>query len=100
MVQVNYDSGNSASLSYDPRAELEADGKRIGSVHIKDRILGGGTTLLGTGNANFPALFEGLRAIDYGGPWVLQAARGKPGDEVHQARQNREFLAEYLMGWR
>ena len=86
MVQVNYDSGNSASLGHDPHAELEAYGNRIGSVHIKDRILGGGTTLLGTGNAKFPALFAGLRAIGYAGPWVLQAVRGKPGDEVNRLR--------------
>src|SRR5215813_7340075 len=41
--QVNYDSGNSASLGYRPRDEFDAYGDRIGSVHIKDRILGGGS---------------------------------------------------------
>jgi len=95
-VRVNYDSGNSASLGYDPRAELAAYGNRIGSVHIKDRVRGGGTVPLGTGNANFPALFDALRALGYRGPWVLQVARGTVGDELNWARANRAFLAKYL----
>lgn len=95
-IRVNYDSGNSASLGYDPRAELAAYGSRLGSVHIKDRVRGGSTVPLGTGDADFPALFDALRTLGYRGPWVLQVARGTPGDELSWARQNRAFLASYL----
>lgn len=99
MVRVNYDSGNSASLGYDPRVEWAAYGDRVGSVHIKDRIRGGGTVPLGTGDADFPGLFAALREVGYEGPWVLQVARGTSGDEVNWARQNRAFLLNYLE-WR
>jgi hexulose-6-phosphate isomerase len=96
MIRVNYDSGNSASLGYAPRAEWAAYGERIGSVHIKDRVRNGGTVPLGTGDADFPALFQAIRAVGYGGPWVLQVARGTPGDEVSWARKNRAFLLDLL----
>jgi L-ribulose-5-phosphate 3-epimerase len=99
-ILVNYDSGNSASLGFDPREEWAAYGDRVGSVHIKDRILGGGTVPLGTGNADFPALFSAIRRAAYDGPWILQVARGTPGDEVAWARENRAFLAGSLEGRR
>jgi L-ribulose-5-phosphate 3-epimerase len=95
-VKVNYDIGNSASLGYDPRAEFAAYGNRIGSVHIKDRITGGGTVPLGTGDADLPAVFDCLRSLDYGGDFVLQVARDAPGDEVPWARQNLDRVHAYL----
>jgi len=98
MIRVNYDSGNSASLGYAPLEEWAAYGKRIGSVHLKDRVRGGGTVPLGTGDTNFSALFEAIRAAGYQGPWVLQVARGTSGDEVDWARKNRAFLADRLAG--
>ena len=67
MLKVNYDSGNSSSLGYHPRDEFAAYGCRVGSVHIKDRVRGGGTVPLGTGNADFPALFAALKKIAYRG---------------------------------
>jgi L-ribulose-5-phosphate 3-epimerase len=91
-VRVNYDSGNSASLGYRPREEFAAYGSRIGSVHIKDRHLGGGTVPLGTGDTDFPELFDCLRASRYRGDFILQAARGEPGDEVRWAIGNRSFV--------
>ena len=96
MLKVNYDSGNSSSLGYAVREELAAYGSRIGSVHIKDRIRNGGTVPLGTGSADIPALLAGLAAISYRGDYVLQAARGAPGNELEWARQNRAFLLEHL----
>jgi L-ribulose-5-phosphate 3-epimerase len=95
-LKVNYDSGNSASLGYDVRQELAAYGMRIGSVHIKDRVRGGGTVSLGTGNADIPALITGLIEIEYTGDFVLQVARGTPGGEVEWAQKNREFLSREL----
>ncbi len=96
MLKVNYDCGNSSSLGYDVRQELAAYGGRIGSVHIKDRIRGGGTVPLQTGDADIPALLAGLAEIGYRGDYVLQAARGTPGDEIQLARHNRAFLVEQL----
>lgn len=92
LLRVNYDSGNSSSLGYAPRDEFAAYGERVGSVHIKDRLLGASTVKLGTGDADFPALAESLKKYSYTGDFILQVARGAPGDEVNWAKQNREFV--------
>jgi L-ribulose-5-phosphate 3-epimerase len=92
VVKVNYDSGNSASLGYKPVEEFAAIGDRIGSVHIKDRILGGGTVPLGTGDVDFRSLFECLRKVQYSGDFTLQVARSEPGDEIAWAKRNLEFV--------
>src|ERR1041385_1389783 len=85
-IKVNYDSGNSASLGYRPRDEFSAYGSRVGSVHIKDRVRGGGTVPLGSGDTDFAALTDCLNEIAYDGDFVLQAARGRDGEEVAWAR--------------
>jgi len=91
-VMANYDSGNSASLGYDVREEFAAYGDRVGSVHIKDRLRGAGTVPLGTGDADFPALFDALERVAYCGLFTLQVARGPLGQEVELARSNRDFV--------
>lgn len=96
MLKANYDSGNSSSLGYDVRCELAAYGPRIGSVHIKDRVRGGGTVPLGQGDADIPTLLLGLAAIAYRGDFVLQVARGGAGEEVTWARKNRLYLVQRL----
>ncbi len=95
MLKANYDSGNSASLGYAVADEFAAYGERIGSVHIKDRALKGGTVPLGTGNADFTALFSGLEKLGYRGDFTLQVARGTPGDEVAWAKQNLAFVRRH-----
>jgi hexulose-6-phosphate isomerase len=96
MLKANYDSGNSSSLGYDVHLELAAYGPRIGSVHIKDRVNGGGTVPLGQGDADIPALLAGLSRLQYGGDFVLQVARATPGDEIAWARHNRDYLLREL----
>jgi hexulose-6-phosphate isomerase len=91
-VRVTYDIGNSASLGFDPAEELAAYGDRIGSVHVKDRIRGGGTVPLGEGDASLPVVFAGLRRYGYDGVLVLQVARGETGDEVAWVRKHRELV--------
>ena len=92
MVKVNYDSGNSSSLDYRPADEFAAYGPRVGSVHIKDRVRGGGTVPIHSGDTDFAALFRHLAEINYHGDFVLQVARGPSGDEVAWARANRDFV--------
>jgi L-ribulose-5-phosphate 3-epimerase len=91
-LKVNYDSGNSAALGYNVKQELAGYGSRIGSVHIKDRVRGGGTVPLGTGDADIPTLLAGLVAISYTGDFVLQVARGIDGEEIAWARHNIAYL--------
>ena len=86
---INYDSGNSSSLGYNATEEFGAYGKRIGSFHIKDRVLGGTTVPLGTGGADFAALAECVKRVNYKRPFVLQVARGESGQEIEWAKKNR-----------
>jgi hexulose-6-phosphate isomerase len=95
-VRVTYDSGNSASLGFRPDEEWAAYGGRVGSVHIKDRRLGGSTVPLGTGDVDFAVLFDWMRRCGYDGDLILQASRGEPGDEVALAEANRSFLQGLL----
>jgi hexulose-6-phosphate isomerase len=89
-ARVNYDCGNSASLGYDGGHEFDAYGDRIATVHIKDRVHGGGTVPLGTGAVDFSQLFARLTQIGYAGPLILQVARG--GDEVSTVRAYADFV--------
>jgi hexulose-6-phosphate isomerase len=96
LLKANYDSGNSSSLGYAPAEEFAAYGARIGSIHIKDRVLGGGTVPLGTGGADFDALFGAMAGAGYRGDLILQVARGVAGDEVAWARANRAWVLARL----
>ena len=95
-VKVNYDSGNSASLGYDPREEFGEYGHRLGSVHVKDRRRGGSTVPLGQGDADLPVVFALLRQAGYCGDLILQVARSTSGDELQWARQNRAIVAQLM----
>jgi hexulose-6-phosphate isomerase len=99
MLKVNWDSGNSSGLGYVATEEFAAYGDRIGSIHIKDcyRKPEGGieTRPLGTGSADFPAMFRAIRSIDYKGGFTLQVARGTDGDEVNFIREQLAVLKGY-----
>ena len=76
---VNYDIGNSAALGYGYDEEFDAYGDRISLVHIKDRILEGGSVVLGEGDANIPGVIERLRDMKFNGPVTMQAFRDVEG---------------------
>jgi len=98
LLRVNYDSGNSAGLGYGVQEEFAAYGARVGRVHVKDKIRGGGTVPLGSGDADFAALGTCLAGLACTGSFVLEVARGKPGDEVSYARHNRDFIRTHILG--
>ena len=81
-VTVNYDIGNSASHGYDPVEETAAYGERISDIHIKDRVFGGGSVKLGTGDADIPGFFKLLEVLDYRGPFIMQAYRDIEGVNI------------------
>ena len=95
-VRANYDIGNSAALGHDPVEELTLLGPWLGSVHVKDRALGGGTVTLGTGAADFPTCFRLICAAGFHGPFILQAAREEGLSEVELAIRSRRFVEEQL----
>ena len=97
-ICINYDIGNSASLGYDIEDEWDAYGDRIAKIHIKDRVLGGGSVPLGEGNANFDMLAKMLSKFNYTAHLILQVARGESGKEVEWCRRNRDFLLDRGIG--
>ena len=75
-IGANYDIGNSASLGYDFKNEINSYGERINNIHIKDRLLGGSTVDFGTGNANIKEVLSILSKLNYDKGIVIQGARG------------------------
>lgn len=96
IIKVNYDIGNSAALGYNPVEEINTYGKYISDVHIKDRMLGGGTVPLGEGNANFSAVFQKLLEIKFKGIFILQTARKELGQEAKTIGEYLQFIKRYL----
>jgi len=95
-VKITYDSGNSSSLGYDAYEEISTYGEYLSNVHIKDRVLGGTTVPLGTGDANFEKLFRGLKEKEYKGSFTLQAARQDDGKESETILSYVEFIKKYI----
>jgi L-ribulose-5-phosphate 3-epimerase len=81
-VTVNYDAGNSASWGYDIHSEFSEYGDRISDIHIKDRIFGGGSVVLGQGDVDFDCLLKEMEYINYKGPVIFQAYRDDEGLEI------------------
>lgn len=96
MVKVNFDSGNSSGLGYRAGDEFTAYGKRIGSIHIKDRLRKHDGSVeskpLGQGSADFDDVFASIRKIGYTGGFTLQVARGRDGDEVDWMKEQAAFV--------
>lgn len=93
---VNYDTGNSAALGYDPREEIERYGARIWNVHVKDRRRRGTTVPLGTGNADLPTVLRLLTRCGYAGSYILQTARAADGDHASVLRRYRDMVVSWL----
>jgi len=93
-VQANYDIGNSASLGFDPVEEIDAIGKRILNVHVKDRKLGSTTVPLGTGDADIKLSLSKLSEINYLGGITMQAARGT--DDIEVAKSQLKYTLEII----
>lgn len=93
-VKVYYDVGNASSYGFDVPQEILYLKDLIIGVHIKDRKLGGSSVPLGTGAADFPAVFAALQAINYRNPLILQAARGDQDLVADNAKRNIQFIRD------
>jgi len=94
-ICINFDSGNSASLGFNPVEEISLLGKYFSHIHIKDRLLHGTTVTLGTGNTNFDEIFRSLNQIGYNGIFILQGARQEK-EEIETIIEYRDFVKDYL----
>ena len=74
-IKANYDVGNSTSLGYDMKEELNLYGDLIYNIHIKDRKYRGQTVPLGNGDTDFELFFNLLQKINYDGELIIQGAR-------------------------
>ena len=92
---INYDSGNSAALGYDPADEIPAYAARILNVHVKDRLLGGTTVPLGTGAADLAKAIRLIERSGYRGQYILQTARAADGDHAGALARYRDMT----VGW-
>ena len=97
---INYDIGNSAALGFSPVEEFRAYGERVLNVHVKDRLLGGTTVPLTTGNADFALVFSELSKFGYKGNFILQTARTTDNNHAGAILQYRDMLAEWLVSSR
>ena len=89
---INFDTGNSSSMGFDPSEEITLYGERIKNVHIKDRKLNGSTVPLGEGNADFESIFFNLKKIKYSGNFILQTARDKEGKHAKSIKNYYEYI--------
>lgn len=92
---ITYDIGDRAALGCDPTDDIAAFGARIRNVHVKDRVRGGGTVPLGTGDADFAEAFAALHRIGYRGSYILQGARAADDDHVSVLCRYRDMT----LGW-
>lgn len=95
-VGINYDTGNSACLGFDPVEEFRNYGERIINVHIKDRKINGGTVRLGEGDAKFKEVFDFFNFSDYAGNYIMQTARSKNNNHIEELNINISFIQSYI----
>ena len=93
---INYDSGNSASLGFNPDEEFNEYGERIINIHIKDRKLGGSTVRLGHGDTDFNKVFRNIDKYNYEGNLILQTARSKDNEHFKELAMNFAFVKENI----
>ena len=60
-ITINYDLGNSAYKGFNINEEFRIYGNKISSIHIKDRVVGGFSVPLGTGDVNFNDFFKCIK---------------------------------------
>ena len=99
-IKANYDSGNSASLGYNMQEEFELLGHSIINIHVKDRIFGGTTVPLGTGDTDFELFFSKIKQISYSGDFIIQGARKDLSNSIEKpeltCKKYLDFTRQYL----
>jgi L-ribulose-5-phosphate 3-epimerase len=71
-VRAYYDTGNSTAQGADIAEDIIPVLPVLHAVHIKDRLKGGSSKPLGTGDSNFQGFFPALLRAGFRGDFVLQ----------------------------
>ena len=69
---------------------------KITDLHIKDRIYGGGSVPLGSGNVNFSKILELLFKNNYKGIIIFQAFRDDEGIEIFKKQYKKYSIVVKL----
>lgn len=93
---INYDTGNSASLNYNPVEEFREYGNYIKNIHLKDRKKFGSTVPFGQGNTNFKLIFKLCKKINFKGNFIFQGAREKSGEEINTIKKYKKFILNQI----
>mgnify|MGYP003956499389 FL=1 len=96
MIQLNYDTGNSAYWEFDVKKEIPVYGNKIGNVHIKDCTPEDYSVPLGKGNVDFEQSFELLKKAGYTGDFILQTAKGNDGKYVEEVTEYFQFTQSFV----
>ena len=95
-IKANYDVGNSASLGYDMKEELNLYGDLIYNIHIKDRKYCSGTVPLGEGDVDFELFFNLLQKINYNGELIIQGARERSVKPEDTCIKYLQFVKKFV----
>ena len=95
-IKANYDSGNSASLGYNMQEEFELLGHSIINIHVKDRIFGGTTVPLGTGDVDFDIFFKLIKKFGYKEDIIIQGARNEKELSEEICKKYLKFVKQYV----
>ena len=95
-LKICFDMGNSASEGFDPAQVISTLDNNLGSVHIKDRKLGGSSVPLGQGDVKFLRVFQHLKLINFNGPITFQIYRNKDSNEISILKDSLTFIKEII----
>lgn len=93
-IGIYYDTGNCAFRGYDMRNDMEILLPKLLQVHVKDRLVGGGSVFLGIGDTNFSEGIPYIQRHGYNGNYVLQTYFEE--DYLETASKNLEYIRRLL----
>lgn len=72
LIGACYDTGHSIKSDEKPHEVIKQLGDRLHSIHLKDRVYGGGEKRIGSGDMDLVAVIRALREINFNGPIVME----------------------------
>lgn len=93
-IGIYYDTGNCAFRGYDMKKDMEVLKDLLICVHVKDRVVGGGSVPLGTGDTNFKEGIPYLLDNGFEGNFTLQTYF--EDKHLETAATNIEFMRKLL----
>jgi hexulose-6-phosphate isomerase len=91
-VGICYDVGNAAGCGYDIQSDLELLKDHIFEIHLKDKMVGGSSVMLGQGAVNFEQVFDFLYKKRLYCDVVLESYFDK--DTILDSEKNAKFIME------